>query len=91
MRREIHVRPNASETAVGGAHDGALVVRVRERADQGKATAAALKAVASAVGLPAHSVTLVRGSTSRRKLIEVSASPADEIALSDRWDRLLKS
>jgi hypothetical protein len=91
MRREIHVRPNASHTAVGGAHDGALVVRVPELADQGKATAAALKAVAGALGLPASSVTLVRGATNRRKLIEVSATPADEPVLTARWERLLES
>jgi uncharacterized protein len=67
MRLEIHVRPGASTTIVGGEHDGALVVRVVESADEGRATKAALKAVAKALGLPRRSVTLVRGATSRRK------------------------
>lgn len=71
MRLEIHVRPGASTTIVGGEHDGALVVRVVEPADEGRATKAALKAVAKALGLPRRSVSLVRGGTSRRKWIEV--------------------
>jgi uncharacterized protein len=71
MRFEIHVRPSASTTIVGGEHDGALLVRVVEPADEGRATKAALKAVSKALGLPRRSVALVRGATSRRKLIEV--------------------
>jgi uncharacterized protein YggU (UPF0235/DUF167 family) len=71
VRVEIHVRPNSSSTMVGGEHDGALVVRVVEPADSGRATEAALRAVADAVSVSRRSVTLVRGSTSRRKLIEI--------------------
>lgn len=71
MRIEIHVRPGASAPEVGGEYAGALVVRVAERAEDGKATAAALKAVADALAIPHRSVTLVHGATSRRKLIEI--------------------
>ncbi|MHB1785759.1 MAG: DUF167 domain-containing protein [Acidimicrobiales bacterium] len=68
---EIHVRPGASTTAVGGKHDGALVVRVVEPADAGRATDAALRAVARALAVPRRSVKLVRGATARRKLLEI--------------------
>ncbi len=94
MRLEIHVRPGASRTGVGGAHDGALLVRVTEPAHAGKATAAALKAVADALEVPPRSVTLVRGATTRRKLIEVAeeqagTGPRPATALQARLDRLL--
>lgn len=90
MRFEIHVRPGASRTGVGGSHDGALVVRVAEPADAGRATAAALRAVAEALGVPARAVTLVRGAASRRKLIEVEQDAAGGPAkLQDRLARLL--
>lgn len=69
---------------MGGEHDGALVVRVAEPADRGRATAAALAAVADALGLPARSVTLVRGATSRRKLLDVDPEPAGEAAVAAR-------
>ncbi|HVA08331.1 MAG TPA: DUF167 domain-containing protein [Acidimicrobiales bacterium] len=77
MRLEIHVRPSASKTVVGGFYDGALVVRVVEPADAGRATDAALTAVAKAVAIPRRSVKLVRGATSRRKLIEIEVGPGE--------------
>jgi uncharacterized protein YggU (UPF0235/DUF167 family) len=62
---------------VGGEHDGALVVRVSARAGEGKATAAALAAVAAAFGVRRQAVTLVAGATSRRKIVDVpGADPA---------------
>jgi len=62
---------------VGGHHDEALVVRVRERAADGKATAAALALVAAAFGVSRSSVTVVTGARSRVKLLDVAgADPA---------------
>ncbi len=75
MRLEIHVRPNASRTEVGGTHDGILVVRVAAPPDAGRATDAALGALADALGVPRRTVALVRGATSRRKLVEVTGAP----------------
>jgi len=62
---------------VGGHHDEALVVRVSERAADGKATAAALALVAAAFGVSRSSVTVVTGARSRVKLLDVAgADPA---------------
>ncbi len=62
---------------MGGEHDGALVVRVSARAVDGKATAAALAAVAEAFGVRRPAVTLVAGAASRTKVLEVAgADPA---------------
>lgn len=47
------------------------MVRVQERAVEGKATEAALAAVADALGVPRRKVTLVRGASSRRKVVEI--------------------
>jgi uncharacterized protein YggU (UPF0235/DUF167 family) len=74
VRIEIHVRPGASATAVGGEFDGALVVRVVERPDRGRATDAALGALADALSLPRRSVRLVRGATSRRKVVDLDVA-----------------
>jgi len=67
----IRVRPGAPVTRVGGAHDGALVVRVSARAVAGQATEAALAAVAEAFGVRRRAVSLVAGAASRTKVIEV--------------------
>jgi uncharacterized protein len=82
VRVTIRVRPGAGRTAVGGAHDGALVVRVAARPVEGRATEAALAAVAAALGVRRRHVSLVTGSTSRTKVVEVEgADPARLAAL----------
>jgi uncharacterized protein YggU (UPF0235/DUF167 family) len=77
VRLEIYVRPNASRAAVGGDYDGLLVVRVVEPADAGRATEAALRSVAAALDLPPRSIRLLRGATSRRKLLEIDVPPPE--------------
>jgi uncharacterized protein len=84
VRITVRVRPGSARPGVGGEHDGALVVRVRARAVEGQATAAALDALASAFGVRRHAVTLVAGASSRTKVVEVAG--ADPIVL----DRLLQ-
>jgi hypothetical protein len=56
---------------VGGSHGEALVVRVGERAVDGRATEAALAAVARAFGVPRRAVTLVTGARSRAKVVDI--------------------
>lgn len=88
MRLEIYVRPNASKAAVGGDYDGLLVVRVVEPADAGRATEAALRSVAAALDLPPRSVRLLRGATSRRKLLEIDVPSAESVRLQGIADGL---
>jgi uncharacterized protein YggU (UPF0235/DUF167 family) len=90
MRLEIHVHPGASRNAVGGTHDGALIVRVTDPAERGRATRSALRLVADALAVPPQSVNLVRGSTTRRKLVEITiATAAERPAVEKRLRRLL--
>ena len=77
VRITVRVRPGSAHPGVGGEHDGALVVRVSARAVDGRATAAALAAVAEAFGVRRPAVTLVTGAASRTKVLEVAgADPA---------------
>jgi uncharacterized protein YggU (UPF0235/DUF167 family) len=76
----VRVRPGASRTLVGGSHDGALVIKVGARAVDGQATAAALQALAKALGLPRRSVVLVTGATSRTKIVDVPDDARDAVA-----------
>jgi uncharacterized protein YggU (UPF0235/DUF167 family) len=86
VRVSIRVRPGARTNAVGGSFDGALIVRVVERPEGGRATEAALAALASSLGVRRREVKLVAGTTSRTKVVEIpdSAAPTyGDLASSD--------
>jgi uncharacterized protein len=78
VRVTVRVRPGSPRPGVGGEHDGALVVRVSAPAVDGRATEAALAAIAAAFGVRRRAVTLVTGAASRTKVVEVAgADPTD--------------
>lgn len=81
MRITIRVRPGSTSDQVGGSHADALIVRVREPATRGKATAAALTVLAAALEVRPREVKLVAGATSRTKLVEVPDAAASRVAL----------
>ena len=56
---------------VGGRRGDALVVRVTQPAVDGRATEAALVAVAEALGLRRRDIRLRRGATSRDKVVVI--------------------
>jgi len=88
----IRVKPGAARPAVGGAYDGpfgvALVVAVREPPVDGRATKAALRALAEAIGVRPARLTLKVGAAARDKLVLVEDPPGD---LAERVAVLLKT
>jgi uncharacterized protein (TIGR00251 family) len=86
VRVAIRVKPGAARTAVGGRHGDALVVSVTARAVDGKATEAALRAVAAAFGVSRRDVSLVTGATSKDKVVEIDGAAA---SVASRRDSLL--
>jgi len=54
-----------------------MLVRVAARAVDGAANEAALSALARALGVRPRQVRLVRGATSRSKVVQISDPPAD--------------
>lgn len=79
----VRVKPGASRTRVGGSYDGphgeALVVAVSAPAMEGRATEAARRALADALGVRPAAVSLRTGAASRDKLFLV-AGDGSEIA-----------
>jgi uncharacterized protein YggU (UPF0235/DUF167 family) len=73
----VRVRPGAGRTRVGGRYDGphgpALIVAVGAPAVDGKATEAARRALAAALGVRPAEVSLRLGATSRDKVFTVTA------------------
>ena len=79
MKVTVRVKPGFPHTAVGGHHGGDLIVKVQERAHDGAATVAALKAVAEALGLRPYEVTLVSGEKHRTKVVEIPDGLEDRV------------
>ncbi len=93
MRVSVRVKPGASRTKIGGRYgepsagqEAVLVVFVAQRAVDGAATEGVLKAVAKAFGLRRADVDLVKGSTTRTKVLELRG---EEQALTARLAELL--
>jgi uncharacterized protein (TIGR00251 family) len=74
---DIHVIPNASRTQADGTHDGALRVRLHAPPVDGKANLALAAWLADTLGIAKRYVGLVRGQTSKRKQLRVSATACE--------------
>lgn len=86
MRISIHVHPGSKHPRVGGSHGSSLIVRVRSRAVEGAATAEVVRSLAKAFNVPSNAVTVVRGTTSRDKIVDIEG---DGEGLHQRLDGLL--
>jgi len=71
MRLHVRVTPRARKPVVETTGDGTLVVKVREPAEDGRANAAVIEALAGHFGVPKRAVSILHGHGSRRKLVEV--------------------
>jgi uncharacterized protein (TIGR00251 family) len=69
----LHVQPGSKRTEVAGAHGDALKVRLAAPPVDGKANAELLRFIADAYEVPLRNVTLIRGETSRDKIVRVEA------------------
>ena len=74
----LHIQPGAKKTNVAGLHGDALKIRLAAPPVDGKANEALIKFVAERFRLPKNKVTLKSGHTSRRKVLEIIGSCAEE-------------
>jgi uncharacterized protein (TIGR00251 family) len=76
---QVRLQPRARRNEVVGERGGAVVIRVTAPPVDGKANAALCAFVARAAGVPPSRVTVVRGQTSRDKVVRVEG--VDDAAL----------
>jgi uncharacterized protein len=77
---EITVRlmPRARKNEIAGERDGVLLVRVTAPPVDGQANAALCRLIAKRVRVGVRSVSVVRGASSRKKVVRVEGiTPAD--------------
>jgi uncharacterized protein (TIGR00251 family) len=75
----VHVVPNAKVDSVVGVHGGAIKIKLRAPAVEGKANTALVRFLAEQVKLPRHSIVLERGHRSRDKLIRVEGLNQEDV------------
>jgi uncharacterized protein YggU (UPF0235/DUF167 family) len=79
VRLGVRAKPGAKHPAIVRAGDG-IVVAIRERAVDGAANAAVLRAVARWLGVPASRVALERGPGSRTKVLRIDGIGPEHLA-----------
>ena len=78
---DVLLTPRASQNKILGEHDGRLKLSLTAPPVDGKANAALCKYLAKLCKVPASSVEILRGHTSREKTVLFSGTKLENIAL----------
>ena len=78
-RLRLRVSPGAVRTELAGRHGDAWKVRVAAAPERGRANDAVVKLLAARLGVPQGSVSVVSGTTSRDKVVELHGLDAAEV------------
>ena len=76
---KIKVVPGASKSGISGWLGDALKVRVAEPPEKGKANKAIVKVIARALSLPVDAVSIIKGETSSRKVIQLHGISSEDL------------
>jgi len=75
----VHVVPNAKIDKVVGEHAGAIKIRLRAPAVEGKANAALVDFLAKRLKVPKLTIVLLHGHKSRDKLVRIDGLSEEEL------------
>jgi uncharacterized protein (TIGR00251 family) len=78
-RIAVRVQTRAKRNEIAGQREGALVVRVTAPPVESRANDMVCKVLAERFGVPQSHVSVVRGASSRNKLIEVAGVDTEAI------------
>ena len=85
-RLAVRVIARAGRDGIDGARGGELVVRVAAAPVDGAANAAVARLVATALGVPPSTVSVISGASGRRKILAIAG--LDAAAIGARWPEL---
>jgi len=88
IRFEVWAKPRAKKSRVLGARGDAVEVALAAPPVDGAANEELVRTLARVLGVPRRAVSLLRGETSQRKLVEVRAEGASELTLEEARRRL---
>jgi uncharacterized protein (TIGR00251 family) len=76
---EIHVQPGAKRNEIVGFREGVLYAKVTALPQKGQANRALLELMAQTLEIPRSNVDIIRGQSSRSKVIAVHGLTGDEV------------
>ena len=79
MDLQIRVRPRAGRNTIEIGDDGQVTVRVTAAPERGRANEAVVELLAKKLGVSKSSVTVVRGLTSRDKVVRIDGVTDQEV------------
>ena len=79
IRLAVKVTPNAGRNEITGFKDGVLQVRVAAPPEKGKANKELTDFLSEALGLKKSSILIIKGQTSRNKVIVIEGISGDEV------------
>ena len=79
MKLPLKIVPGSSRDSIVGWLGDDLKIKVRAKAEQGKANAAVEKVLAHALSLPRKNVRIVAGMTASRKTVEITGIDTKEL------------
>jgi uncharacterized protein (TIGR00251 family) len=79
VRFEVHAKPRSKKSRIVGERDDAVEIALAAPPVDGAANEELVRFVAKVLAVPRRNVELVRGDTSRAKLVAVSGLSAGEI------------
>lgn len=79
VRLEVKVQPRSSRNQVIGEQEQALKVKLTAPPVEGEANAALVEFLAGYLKLPRKDIKIIKGETSRHKIVEIMGIGADEI------------
>ena len=71
MRISVKVKPNSKESTVEITANNEYILRVKEKALDGRANAAVVKLLSEYLGIPKVRISIIKGHTSRNKVISI--------------------
>jgi uncharacterized protein len=76
---QFHITPNAKQDKVIGEHGGAIKIKLRAPAVEGKANAALRAFLAETLRISEREIVLERGEKSRQKLVRIDGLSEDDL------------
>lgn len=75
----VRAQPRASRDSIVGVHDGALKIAITAPPVDGEANAAIVAFLAKKLGVPKRSVRVVRGDSSREKVVAIEGVSVEAV------------